>query len=358
VTTVVCPACGGEVGSTDRYCEACGQDLTAPASAVDAATVAAARWVSSAMAAPSCPDCGGTEFGPEGYCEGCGHRRASTADRTELELDGMAALTDRGLRHHRNEDAVGLGATGDRLVALVCDGVSTSTRPDAASTGAVLAALPALLDALGRSLSTVDAIGAATGAAQAAATLMAGADPGSNPPASTFVCAVVAPDAVTVGWVGDSRAYWLPDGDGEPACLTVDDSLAGQAKAHGATLPPGAPAGALVRWLGADATDTAPHLRSVTPAGPGRVLVCSDGLFKYRPGATELAAIAPHASPLETVRALVRFALDSGGADNVSAVVLPFPPTPAQGTPQAPPPTLAEDRRRAPPPPAKEDPHD
>jgi serine/threonine protein phosphatase PrpC len=239
-----------------------------------------------------------------------------------------------------------LGTLGDRLAAVVCDGVSTSTRPDAASTGAVQAALPALLGALGRKESTVDAIAAATRAAQAAATLTAGAEPGSNPPASTFVCAVVAADAVTLGWVGDSRAYWLPDGDGEPACLTVDDSLAGQAQAQGATLPPEAQAGALVRWLGADATDTAPHLRCFTPAGPGRVLVCSDGLFKYRPEPAELAAIAPHLSPLETVRALVRFALDAGGVDNISAVIVAFPPT------------LAEGNRQALPAPDKEEPHD
>jgi serine/threonine protein phosphatase PrpC len=76
------------------------------------------------------------------------------------------------------------------------------------------------------------------------------------------------------------------------------------------------------------------------------VLVCSDGLFKYRPEPADLAATAPHLSPLQTVRALVRFALDAGGADNISAVIVPFPPT------------LAAGKRHAPPAPAKEEPHD
>jgi serine/threonine protein phosphatase PrpC len=136
---------------------------------------------------------------------------------------------------------------------------------------------------------------------------------------------VVAPDEVTIGWVGDSRAYWLPDADGGATCLTVDDSVAGRAAARGVAVPSGWPEGALVRWLGADATDTAPHLRAFTPTEPGRVLVCSDGLFKYRPEPAELAATAPRLRPLETVQALVRFALDSGGADNISAAILPVP---------------------------------
>jgi serine/threonine protein phosphatase PrpC len=81
-----------------------------------------------------------------------------------------------------------------------------------------------------------------------------------------------------------------------------------------------------VRWLGADAGDTAPHVRTFTPGGPGRVLVCSDGLFKYRPEPTELAATTPQLRPLETAQALIAFALEAGGADNISAAVLPYPP--------------------------------
>jgi PPM family protein phosphatase len=216
----------------------------------------------------------------------------------------------------------------------VCDGVSSSTPPDAASNAAIEAALEALVEALERGVDTGEAIGGAAGAAQAAATLAAGPEPGTNPPASTFVCAVVEPDTVTVGWVGDSRAYWLPDGDGEPACLTTDDSMAAQFAARGAEVPAGIPpaqAVALVRWLGADATDTAPHLRTISPAGPGRVLVCSDGLFRYRPEATALAAATPKTGPLETAQVLVQLALDAGGADNIAVAVLRYPPSTEQG---------------------------
>ena len=66
-------------------------------------------------------------------------------------------------------------------------------------------------------------------------------------------------------------------------------------------------------------------------AGPGVVLVCSDGLWNYRPEPTDLAAIAllfpaAQADPLAAAVALVKFAVDAGGADNITAVLAPFPP--------------------------------
>jgi len=71
-----------------------------------------------------------------------------------------------------------------------------------------------------------------------------------------------------------------------------------------------------------------------TPPGPGRVLVCSDGVFRYRPEAAELAKITPAKSPLDTARDLVSFALDQGGHDNITAVVLTYPPaSPAEELP-------------------------
>jgi serine/threonine protein phosphatase PrpC len=319
---MTCTSCAAEVNAGDRFCEACGQDLSVSA---QAGAPAGGRWVSSSAAPVGCAGCGGTSFGAEGYCEDCGQRRSVAADHTELELGPMAAVTDRGLRHHRNEDAVALATLADTLVAIVCDGVSSSSRPDAASNGAVDAAAAAIVAALDRNSTVDESVAAGTRAAQAAAVLAAGPEPGSNPPASTFVCAVVAPDAVTVGWVGDSRAYWLPD-DGEPTCLTVDDSVGGQAAARGVAVPTGLPVGALVRWLGADATDTSPHLCTFTPAGPGRVLVCSDGLFKYRPEPVELAELAGPDRPLRTAQSLVTFARDAGGADNITAAIVPYIP--------------------------------
>ncbi|TMM37006.1 MAG: hypothetical protein E6F99_13350 [Actinobacteria bacterium] len=337
-TVAACPACGSTVGAEATFCEACGHELSAPAPAATVPEPAAAtgRWLSSAGAPQTCPGCGGTTFDEDEYCETCGQRRPAALDHRELDLDCVAGVTDRGIRHSRNEDAMGIGAGPGLLLAVVCDGVSSSHRPDAASHAAVQAATPVLLAELAEGNPAGAAITKAAGAAQAAAALSAGATPGPNPPSSTFVCAALIRDVVTVGWVGDSRAYWLPD-DGDPLLLTTDDSLAGRLAAAGvqaAEIAANQSAGALVRWLGADAPDSAPNLRMYTPPGPGRVLVCSDGVFRYRPEAAELAKITPAKSPLDTARDLVSFALDQGGHDNITAVVLTYPPaSPAEELP-------------------------
>lgn len=308
-----CPACGAGLPAEAGYqfCEACGADLTAAAPTAVEPTAPELVWRTDSGAPKSCVDCGKSVFTADGYCEACGTRRPAAAPHSELDLGSLAAVTDLGSRHHRNEDAVGIGVQPGLAVGIVCDGVSTSTQPDAASHAAVDAATAAILGGVVSGEPATAAITKAVAAAQAAASLVAGARPGDNPPACTFVGAVLSADEVTIGWVGDSRAYWLPDGDAAQAvCLTIDDSLAL----------------ALTRWLGADAPDTTPHLKAFRPGGPGRVVVCSDGLFSYAQSGPELAAAAIDATPLATAQHLVRFALHAGGHDNVSAVVMTFPP--------------------------------
>jgi serine/threonine protein phosphatase PrpC len=83
-------------------------------------------------------------------------------------------------------------------------------------------------------------------------------------------------------------------------------------------------------WVGADAAGTEPHVATFSPPGPGVLLLCSDGLWNYRPGAAELAELAlPGALTdlLGTARALVSFALEAGGMDNITVILAPFPPT-------------------------------
>jgi len=84
----------------------------------------------------------------------------------------------------------------------------------------------------------------------------------------------------------------------------------------------------VTRWIGADVSDPAPHVVRFEPPGPGAVLLCSDGLWNYQPEPAKLAELALPAAiadPLGAVRALVGFALEAGGMDNVTAVLAPFP---------------------------------
>jgi serine/threonine protein phosphatase PrpC len=146
------------------------------------------------------------------------------------------------------------------------------------------------------------------------------------------VSAVVGSDAVTVCWIGDSRVYWLSTGS-DAVRLTTDDSLAEEMVAQGtlaeADVMASPQAHVITRWLGADRAEPQPHIARFEPPGPGVVLVCSDGLWNYRSEAAGLAALAlpaAFADPLGAADALVTFALDAGGADNITAVLAPFPP--------------------------------
>ena len=323
----ICPNCGRAVGATDNFCEACRSEL-APAVVSAGAPVAATE----------CPFCHAARITEDSYCETCGRKVPSGRDHIELDLGLLAGVTDKGLRHARNEDAMAL-ATADlaghpAALAVVCDGVSSSRRPDEASLAAVRAAARVLLGGVRAGADLAETSRSAVAAAQEA---LAGLDePGpGDPPSATFVSAVLTADAVTVCWLGDSRAYWLGAGPGSPATrLTTDDSLAGEMVAAGlvseddAMALPGAHV--VTGWLGADAAGAEPHVTTFTPPGPGALLLCSDGLWNYRPGAAELAELAlPGAltDPLGTARALVSVALEAGGMDNITVVLAPFPPT-------------------------------
>ena len=108
----------------------------------------------------------------------------------------VAGVTDRGLRHHRNEDAMALATAdtpaGPAVVAVVCDGVSTSARPDEASLAAARAAARVLLTAVRTGADLLEASPAAVRAAAEAVRGLAG--PPGDAPAATFVSAVMTGD--------------------------------------------------------------------------------------------------------------------------------------------------------------------
>ena len=284
----------------------------------------------------ACPSCGHPVAPGHAFCEACGTALTppSGRDHEELDLGLLAGVTDRGLRHPRNEDAMALDtvdtAAGPVALAVVCDGVSSSPRADEASIDAVQAAMQ-VLRASGRL--SEDPAEASLAAVRAAWEALSGLAGPSGSPSATYVSAVIGRDAVTVCWLGDSRIYWLAANDSSQR-LTKDDSLAEEMVAAGVLSRDNAMASpqahVITRWLGANAAEPQPHVERFEPPGPGVVLVCSDGLWNYLPEAADLVKLAlPTAltDPLGAARALVKFALDAGGTDNITAVLATFPPS-------------------------------
>jgi serine/threonine protein phosphatase PrpC len=333
---VTCPSCGAPIEAGDSFCEACGAELAPAAISAEAPGFS-----------PTCPVCSvdpsvsaSAGINQEGYCESCGRLVPTGREHVELDLGLLAGVTDRGLRHSRNEDAMALAATdtsdGPVAIAVVCDGVSTSPRPDDASLTAAQAAVRTLLGLARRG---EDPEEASLTAVRAAHRAVAGLGSPVQAPSATYISTVIGPDAVTVCWVGDSRAYWLGTGS-DATRLSTDDSRAEEMVAQGTLTEAHAIASpeahVITRWLGADLAEPQPHITRFEPPGPGVVLVCSDGLWNYQSEAAGLAALALPAaltSPLGAADVLVRFALGAGGMDNITVVLAPFPPAPAAQAP-------------------------
>ncbi|MEV1043615.1 PP2C family serine/threonine-protein phosphatase [Streptomyces sp. NPDC049916] len=299
-----------------------------------------------AAGAKVCVACRSGRVDRDGYCENCGHAQPRARDHMEQQLDAVAAVSDRGLRHHRNEDSFAVSSTAlpdgsPAVVAIVCDGVSSASRPDEASAAAASAANASLLASLPGGTHPQQAMHEAIVAASEAVNALAQEPAGAmehdahrhrNAPACTLVGAILAGGLLIVGWVGDSRVYWVPeDRSGPPARLTEDDSWAAQMVAAGlmneAEAYADERAHAITGWLGADAYELEPHTAAFRPDRPGLVVVCTDGLWNYAESAQEMAAAVPadaRTRPLHGARVLVGHALDGGGHDNVTVALLPF----------------------------------
>ena len=314
-----CVACSAPLGGADRFCEQCGAAVNRPAM----------------PPAAGCRRCGApTEaVGEDGYCTVCGVRARPPPARDELDLGSAAAVSEQGRTHRRNEDAFHLALAGEhQAVAVVCDGISTALSGDLAARVAADAAAAALIAAV-RNGATPEALADATHAAVQAAGDAVQQLPWTTRsdlalPSCTLVSAVVSDGAIVVGWVGDSRAYWLAAGAERQ--LTIDDSWATEQVVEGLLSPEQAAADrrahAITRWVGADDHGDGPRVTTLRPDLPGRLVLCSDGLWNYAPKPSDLAALleplGPSAAPAAAAGALAAAAMERGGRDDVTVAVI------------------------------------
>ena len=325
MTVTKCPGCGASVGPEDRFCEGCGQSLLVRRTPLGGPL--------STPAGGACVACGDEHVGADGFCENCGREQPSGRDRMESDLGLVVGVSDKGKRRARNEDSMAFGTVlgadaPPAVVAVVCDGVATSDRADSASQKAVDEATTVLLDALLENADPTAATKAAVARAIEVVSALADPEVPGTAPSCTFVSTVVTPTAVTVGSVGDSRVYWLAGADSK--VLTVDDTVATELMAEGLSEEEANAvyqAHALSKWIGADAGEIEPRVVTVTPDGPGHVLLCSDGLWNYVPEATALADVMPAEGGMTAAVELTALALKLGGHDNITTVLVPFPPT-------------------------------
>lgn len=334
---VPCPACGAMGDAEAKFCEVCGASMSGTPPQAEPEPV-----VAEAPPARPCARCGG-KVAADGYCEECGAPAMSERDHFAISPSAtVGGVCDRGIVHARNEDAMALGIVEGVTAIVVCDGVSTAPLSDEASLAASTAALEALAEGAPGGSQEVTAEGVArtsawgTLHAEAAAraneaVLAVPTRDEADAPSCTYVAAIVDGPRVVVANVGDSRAYWLPDG-GRGVRLTIDDSWAQEMMEMGvpeSRVASSPNAHAITRWLGPDAPPIKPRKDTHTVTTPGWLLVCSDGLWNYCPEADDLgelvrssAAAAGEGADATTIAGrLVTWANAQGGRDNITAVL-------------------------------------
>lgn len=222
-----------------------------------------------------------------------------------------------GLKRKVNEDAV--LALPDEGLWLVSDGMGGHAAGDYASRliADMVAAIPPGLDPGDRLHALRDAIMRAHGVIQAEAERRGGQTIGA-----TVVSLMLANGHFVGLWAGDSRIYLLRDG--KIQMLTTDHSFvaslveAGDMTWDEAEHHP--QSNAITRAVGVGDELELDKVRG--PAQPGdRFLLCSDGLSKY--ATFEVLRKSLSELPIETVAdRLIQLALDGGGADNITVVVV------------------------------------
>jgi serine/threonine protein phosphatase PrpC len=281
-----------------------------------------------------CPACGAPVLVDDNFCEACGvavpaPAKRVAAQRVEVDLAVAAAVSEQGRSHSRNEDAFHIERVGaEGVVVVVCDGISTAASGDAAARAAAAAAA----EVLAAALRSGDDLEAATGAAVLAARAAVQQVPARTRtalalPSCTLVSAACRDGMLVVGWVGDSRAYWL--GADEARQLTVDDSWAAEQVAEGRLSAEEAfadrRAHAITRWVGADSVD-APQVTKLAPSQAGRLVLCTDGLWNAAPApgalATLVAGLEERATPASVAHHLADAAITAGTRDDVTVAVI------------------------------------
>jgi serine/threonine protein phosphatase PrpC len=330
-----CTNCGEQNEASANFCEGCGSTLKAEAVAADASG--------------DCPTC---KAGPgciddDGCCTVCGtKRKAAPRDHFHQVISAqVAGVSDIGCRYKENQDYLAIGQAPGKLALVVSDGVSNSQNPMIGSKAAAEAALAVLLAAPDQAQAAAaddrDLFARATDAAQAAicktpydATTFGRDGQALMPAQATLVCAYVDTTSrkVMVGWVGDSRAYWLSGS----TCtqLTVDHSWYNWAITEGGMSPQAAKDDArshsIIRSLGAaddgssEGLEVDCDVRVLNASGKGTLVLCSDGLWNYLADEKHLSTLIDSygkVDALTVARRLVTFAREAGGHDNISCII-------------------------------------
>ena len=242
----------------------------------------------------------------------------------------LVARTDIGHQRAENQDSYRAGKLpGDIVWAAVCDGMGGAKGGRLASSMAASGLEEAFTAGLPAVTSPADAgefLRAAIQYVNRAIYQKAQTTPAAHGMGTTVVCAVACPDAAVYAHVGDSRAYLMHSG--ALFQLTKDHSMVQELVEQGRITEEEAythpQKNLITRALGvADCVEA--DCCQVALAQGDVLLLCTDGLTNYV-SAEEIARILAQTPFYRAADALIDMALEAGGLDNVTALLVGVEP--------------------------------
>jgi PPM family protein phosphatase len=229
-------------------------------------------------------------------------------------LGQTASLTDTGRRRRHNEDAF----VSEPPLFAVADGMGGAQAGELASSLAA-AALTDLQEHPGGGEERVDEL---IQQANRRVYERQSQDASASGMGTTMTVALVGDGRVSIGHVGDSRAYLIRNGGLEQ--LTEDHSLVAELVRSGKLSPEEAEGhpqrSVITRALGTD-PDVDVDTFSIETRPGDLFLICSDGLTSMVDDETILSEVARNREDLQgAAKALVRAANKGGGEDNITVV--------------------------------------
>lgn len=141
---------------------------------------------------------------------------------------------------------------------------------------------------------------------------------------TTFTCALIIGEQVTIGHIGDSRAYFI-HADGRVQKISKDHSLVQRmveleeiTEKEAATHPQ---RNVLLKAIG-QTESVYPDIQTYPLPKNGHMLLCSDGLWGVVPEAEIMESVKNSDDPVVTCQKLIDNANAHGGPDNISVILV------------------------------------
>lgn len=257
-----------------------------------------------------------------------GRKKISEETVSLDESSAPAGLTDRGAKREVNEDRYLMIQSPVGEGYFVFDGMGGAPGGEAAAHLSQEATRRVFNDCEPSQESEVVLRAALQKAHQAI--LLRRGSPEFSAMGTTVVGAVVNRNEVVIASVGDSRAYVMNDGTSEQ--LTSDHTFVQQLVDQGHIQPQDAllhpQAHILTRCIGSSPEFELDVQKFwIWPADPGAsgdiLLLCSDGLYSVVTD-DEMSCIVSTQSPSVACEKLIALAIERGGYDNITAIVVPI----------------------------------